>query len=353
MFAQAFTNCVVLTEEVAVFGNSKHSAPEKKRCTTKTRHSQCSQWFSKEDKRKRCPKCRDKANQYNHSDKGKETRKRFVTSDKGIEGAKCYNGSDKGKASRKMYKASDKGKACNKKYDISDRGRATRKVNWTAYHKSDKYKEYQNRYENSEKRKAYKKAFWASANGKAYSKKRYGEFGPWLRLSNSLSRMVTGKHTNPITFKMLGIFEDIDDVQAHFESTFVTWMNWENHGKLHKDALPNTIWQIGHHIPKIWYRHDDVDEVKKAWSRDNLFAQCAVENISACDRNILSEAQWLALKLIWPKQCTGMTDEDAWQWAKDNADNATRKAERLTVVNTYQSASESSSDDSDSEIESD
>ena len=140
--------------------------------------------------------------------------------------------------------------------------------------------------------------------------------------------MVRGVHECPVTFPRLGIFSDNSDAREHFQSTFLPWMNWSNQGKRLQDTLPNTAWQIGHRVPKVWYRHDDDDEVKKCWSRANLFAQCAVENHNAADRNILSQAQWLALKAIWPKQCVSMTDEQAWAWCRDNVDNATRRAAR-------------------------
>ena len=148
------------------------------------------------------------------------------------------------------------------------------------------------------------------------------------RLSRSLIKMLAGTHENPVTLPKLGLFADNADVQAHFASTFAPWMNFENQGSFRTGMAPNTVWQDGHRIPKVWYRHDDEAEVKKCWSRANLFAQCAVENVTAGDRNMLSRDEWLALKSIWPKQCDGMTDEEAWQWASRNVDNATRAKNR-------------------------
>lgn len=172
---------------------------------------------------------------------------------------------------------------------------------------------------------------------------------PMNRLAASLWKMVTGTHENPVTFRKLRIFVNNADTQAHFESTFAPWMTWENQGQRQLDTLPNTRWQIGHRIPKVWYRHDDLAEVKKAWSRANLFAQCAVENTGANDRNILTREQWLSLKAIWPKQCARMTDEEAWVWARDNADNATRKANRKAIAgpSDLNATFETESDDSD------
>ena len=322
-----------------------------KQCTKGKSHRQCKQWFTQADKCKFCPKCRAKARESNKSNKAKETKKRYATSDKGQASIKRYNESAAFKTSQKTYRTSDKGKASEKLYATSDKGKATINRNAAKYRKSEKGTAYRHEYEKREKRLIYKSEFWTSAKGKAYSKKRYVEFGVWLRLTSSLHSMVTGTHPHPVTFPNMGIFEDNSAAQAHFESTFDTWMNWKNQGKLHKDTLRNTIWQIGHRIPKIWYRHDDVDESNKAWSRTNLFAQCAVENIKAGDRNILSKAQWIALKSIWPKQCDGMTDEQAWMWADNNVDNATRVAERVAAVDAYESEALPFTDRSDNEFD--
>lgn len=217
-----------------------------------------------------------------------------------------------------------KSRAFSTKYKLAKRVRAAR------YRVTEKTRAWRKNYRaTSEKWKASRKRYETSAAGRARQKQRASK--PMNRLSNSLRLMVKGLHECPVTFPKLGLFTDNCDAQAHLQSTFLPWMNWSNHGKRVQDTLPNTVWQIGHRVPKVWYRHEDMNELKKCWSRANLFAQCAVDNHDARDRNILSQAQWLALKAIWPKQCVGMTDEQAWAWCRDNVDNATRRAARAAA----------------------
>ena len=144
--------------------------------------------------------------------------------------------------------------------------------------------------------------------------------------------MVRGVHRDPQSFRALGLFEDNADAEAFFESTKTEpWMRDAPWGPRTKTTEPQTVLQIGHQIPKAWYRHDDEAEIRKCWSRANLFAQCAVENHEAADRNLLTREAWMALKAVWPKQCADMSDEAAWQWAAHNVDNATRKATRAAA----------------------
>ena len=144
--------------------------------------------------------------------------------------------------------------------------------------------------------------------------------------------MVRGVHRDPQSFRALGLFEDNADAEAFFESTKTEpWMRDAPWGPRTKTTEPQTVLQIGHRIPKAWYRHDDEAEIKKCWSRLNLFAQCAVENHDNADRNFLKREAWMALKAVWPKQCADMSDEAAWQWAAHNVDNATRKAARAAA----------------------
>lgn len=255
----------------------------------------------------RCLQCRDILKRYGASNKNKANQKRYDATDKGKASTSRKNTGEKCKARKKRYNASDKGKACI-------RGNDRKMMN---------------------------------------------------RLSHSLIKMLNGTHDRPSTFRGLGLFEDNVDVETHIKSTFLPWMNDCPFGPRINTTLPKTVLQIGHRIPKVWYRHDDKEEIKKCWSRTNLFAQCSVENHNARDRNILSAAQWLDLKPIWPKQCAAMTDKEAWEWARDNVDNTTRRLERAAekatpsceagpsylnvAYSTDEEEEDESGDDSDSE----
>ena len=260
----------------APLGKMQRFAKPQQRCANKDGHgNRCKWWFDKpaEDdvQLKWCPRCRRTGRRNNK------------------------NGTEAAKASKRKHKLTEKFKKTTAAWKKGKRGKASNK-----------------RYKTGEKGKA--------AGRKESSK-------PMSRLSQSLAKLLAGVPGRGVNFRALGTFVDNDDVIAHFESTFAPWMSWDNKGPKLADTAPNTRWQNGHRIPKAWYRHNDLKEAKKCWSRANLFAQCAVENITAGDRNILSRDQWQALKTIWPKQCDNMTDDEAWEWASNNVDNATRNVE--------------------------
>jgi len=171
------------------------------------------------------------------------------------------------------------------RYQASDKRRATR----AAYGRTDACK-------------AQKKKWRGTAKGRAEEKKL------WKVMSRSLWAMLKGHNQSPVTFPRLGIFTCNDDVTAHFVSTFETWMTLENRGKYEHGDGYKVKWNVGHRIPKTLYDHDDEDDIKRAWSRDNLFAQCAREN---CENNnilTLSDDQLIDLKSIWPKAATTLAE---------------------------------------------
>ena len=238
-------------------------------------------------------------------------------------------------------------KETRKQIDSSEKGKESQRKRHKRWYDNGG-KEIRKQYNQSEQGKAATRKWEESASGKASMKRRNSK--RMNRLAVSLWKMVTGTHDHPVTFSKLGIFANNADAEAFFKSTKTEeWMKTAPWGKRTSTTLPQTVLQIGHRIPKVWYRHEDLAEVKKAWSRANLFAQCAVENTDANDRNILTREQWLSLKAIWPKQCARMTDEEAWIWARDNVDNATRKANRKAVAgpSNLNATFETESDDSD------
>lgn len=261
-----------------------------KRCSRLhgSRKTQCIHWFSILDKRKLCEKCRASS----------------------LRNSKTLKGKASNVLAQKKHRSDPKNKERRRKaYDTPEKNRIRyeRKVaTGTNVINSKKYRN--------------------SPKGKAAAQR--ADSQPSRKLQRSLYKMMNRNHVSPVSIPKLGSFTTSEDVRAHVESTFATWMNWSNQGPHKRGLAPKTLWQIGHRIPAMWYRHNDIDEVKKAWSRLNLFAQCAVENNHAKDRNILTQEQWLALKSIWPKQCASMSDEDSWEWARSDIDNFHRKIER-------------------------
>lgn len=262
--------------------------------------ARCKGFIPASDTQKTCQRCRDLNKRYKSSEKGETTKKRWIKSEKKRAADKRYSATEKVKVRKRAY---------SKQYFATEKGKRTQ----AKYRATEKFKANMRRYRSSEK-------------GKAHNAKRMSQ------LTRSLHQMVRGVHPNPQSFRSLGLFGDNADAEAFFELTKTEdWMKTAPWGACTATTLPQTVLQIGHRIPKAWYRHDDDGEIKKCWSRTNLFAQCAVENTKANHRNILSQAQWLALKAIWPKQCAGMTDEQAWAWCRDNVDNATRRVARAAA----------------------
>ena len=89
--------------------------------------------------------------------------------------------------------------------------------------------------------------------------------------------------------------------RTHLESTFAPWMNWQNRGKhCHGDPYKKK-WNIGHRIPCALYDCRDPEDLRKCFSKANLFAQCARENIEQNARGIPSRMDLERLRHVWPK----------------------------------------------------
>ena len=265
-----------------------------------------------------------------------------------------YVHSEKGKAANARSQKSEKGKAAMKRHRKSEKGKTSSARSNARYQKSEKGKAAMKRYRKSEKCKTSNARYRKSERGKAVARRQDGKIT--VKLSKSLYSMVRGTHDGPTTFPRLGIFASNEEATAHIESTFEPWMNSTNTGVHRIGDAYRSKWHIGHRIPKCWYDHEDLEEVKKAWSRANLFAQCARENLEARNRNILTALQWDALKPIWPKQCDGLTDIEAWEWCRTNQalnDSSETQAGPSDLNDLADSGTDSESDVSESDDGSD
>ena len=121
------------------------------------------------------------------------------------------------------------------------------------------------------------------------------------KLSTSLLSMLGGSNRSAHRIRNLGTFVDNSDVVKHFMSTFEDWMTMQNHGKYKKGDVYQSKWNIGHRLPKFVFDVMDVDDLKKCWGRDNLFAQSARENIEQQHGLFSTDSELLLLKHIWPK----------------------------------------------------
>ena len=96
-------------------------------------------------------------------------------------------------------------------------------------------------------------------------------------------------------------FQDEADARAHFERQFEDWMNWENAGVYRRGQSYQTVWHIGHRIPRNAYDQDDEEDMRRCWSKANLYPQDGKDNVEKQTQLPAKEALWL-LKNVWPKR---------------------------------------------------
>jgi hypothetical protein len=191
---------------------------------------------------KQCDRCRATRRRYEHGDVFKAIRR-------------AWNNSESGKASAKMTSRGEKVKANQRRYRLSEKGKAT------------------------DKRQSSKLS---------------------SKLGASLRRMVRGINQNPASLPSLGVFAENRDVQEHFVSTFEPWMTLENQGVHRRGDDYNTKWHIGHRIPRAVFNNANIEDVRRCWSRENVYAQCARANVENWKKLTLTDAELLRLRSVWP-----------------------------------------------------
>lgn len=98
-------------------------------------------------------------------------------------------------------------------------------------------------------------------------------------------------------------FKNEVDARNHFEQLFEDWMTWENAGEYRKKMSYKTVWHIGHRVPKSVYDESDIEDMRRCWSKANLYPQDGKDNVTK--QTILpSRDVLLSLRSIWPKRWT-------------------------------------------------
>lgn len=237
-------------------------------CSAETKKcSNCRNTFSVSDWHKLCQPCRDKRSAYAKTPAGKASRKK-------------WDQSPKGKLSHKKNDAKPNAVAYKRKYRKTERGRASIR-----------------KYEKSTHGKASRKAIAKRHNSKMIN-----------RAGQSMRKMLLGIHPNPVSLVSLGCFKDNDDAHDHFVSTFESWMNMDNYGHHVAGDSYKSKWNIGHRLPKCIFDGQNEDDLRKCWSKDNLYAQCARENEEANSALILTDSELMKLKHCWPSKAFGDID---------------------------------------------
>ena len=197
---------------------------------------------------KRCDTCRETARRYSRTEKGQAALKRNKYTEKGI-------------ASRKRWDKSEKSREASNKWKKTEKGRAsTKKSNHSAMHS----------------------------------------------VLVTMTRMLNGTRTTSRSVRDVTEFKNSADLNDHLYSTFDhSWMTFDNRGKHKKGDPYKTRWNIGHIIPRAAYDSSNMDDIRKCWSKKNLFAQCARENVELCDR-LPSREVLDHLRDVWPASwCVG------------------------------------------------
>lgn len=172
--------------------------------------------------------------------------------------------------------------------------------------KSAKGKATQKRRNDEYRASGKRSLFDKSAKGKALAKKQYEKKKAdpgkllMLRIGTRMTQAVLSPE-NSTRLKEWTEFTGHKDCRAHFESTFEDWMNWDNYGPYVKNGPRR--WHIGHRIPLSLYRAHKVD-MKRCWSKANLKAQCAKENLM--QNNTTPPLDVLrSLTAVWPARWFG------------------------------------------------
>jgi hypothetical protein len=213
----------------------------------------------------------------NASERKKQTRKKWRLDNnehyKNVQNA--LNHRSDVKAFRKANQQSNDGKERKKAYTTSSNGRAT----IAAWNKSNAG------IESKKKRNAKQYRALKENPDKLLSE----------RIRTKLSKMISKEIQTSATISKWTDFKD-GDVRAHFESMLIFPMTAHNYGR---------VWHIGHRIARAMFKRNNPEDVKRCWSRDNLFPQLASENLKL---KVKLPEDLASLQHIWPTHWRELPD---------------------------------------------
>lgn len=230
---------------------------------------------SNSERTKNCLSCRDKAKKY------RET----------------YHLKHPEAASRSMakYNATPKAKAKNARYAKTPKARA-KKLRHKA---TERYAQTTAKYIDSGRKQEVRSAEY---------ERTHSDPGRHLEhaIGTKIGLMLNGRRKSSNTVMSNSEFASREDLCHHFESQFESWMNWDNHGKALVDGPRH--WNIGHRIARALYDANDDEDVRRCWSKKNLFPQDAFENI-ALQTKLPSNNVLQSMKECWPTAWNGVVPE--------------------------------------------
>ena len=183
-----------------------------------------------------------------------------------------------------VYNTSEAGKQSKAAYKLSEKGRASR----LRERENGKKLESNARYR-------------ANHRSELKVKQDAWNHSPMGLLTRALYKMVKGVHWDPQSFTKLGSFASNEEAMAHFEERFdPSWMSWENQGRHVKGNAYKATWNIGHALPRKIFDQSDEADLRRCWSPDNLFPQCARQNTELRDALVYTDDELLAMRHLWP-----------------------------------------------------
>ena len=199
---------------------------------------------------------------------------------------------DAAKRSQAKYNATENARAKNAKHRKSDKWKATRQ----RHKETDRFKETTKAYRESDR--------WKEVRAAEY-KRVHSDPGRHLEhyIGIAMGKMLKGIRGSSKTVMSYSEFIDTDDLRDHFESQFESWMTWENYGKASKDGVKH--WNVGHVIARVLYDANDGEDVRRCWSKKNLFPQDANENASL-QTKLPAEDVLNQMKECWPVKWGGV-----------------------------------------------
>lgn len=175
------------------------------------------------------------------------------------------------------YKCCRKCRAKAKKNNNDPEVKARKKI----LKKDPKYKKFQDEYNHLPDVKAGRRVYNKGELGKAaaarHTAKRQADPGKNLedRIRGGLKAILSGSITTSNTVFKWTQFKSGAEVKRHFQDQFGTsGMSWSNYG------WGSDKWNSGHRIARALYDANNPEDVRRCWSKKNLFPQWQSENIS-------------------------------------------------------------------------
>jgi hypothetical protein len=188
-----------------------------------------------------------------------------------------------GKVTRANFWKSAPGKTVRKKYNASEGGKKAR-----------------DKWANSDKGAAYKTVF-----NKRQSQNYHEKPGHMLnlKLSSAFKSIVKGEQESSV-FLDYTEFESGDDVLAHFARQLPALgdgVKMSDHGP---------VWWIGHRIPRVYFDHTNMEDVKRCWSKVNMFPQLKEDN-QKDESSLTKETCTIVGEAHFPLSWGGTTPSDS------------------------------------------